>query len=1200
MGLRRVFLPAVLVMAGLTIPAEAQRLMVLPAGASSSTESFLSVQPFAALGAISGSAGAFLAFSKPDGSLYFIVAASGVVVVNSEGEQVQTPISIGAPVSSAALSPNGNRFVVTAGSSFSGALYVFDASAGTLSPLPTVTVGNNPYDVAVSPDSSTAYVISSAGIQAVDLGAMSASAPVPLAGVQRQSGARPGIAIGPNGLIYVNAVNAIYEIHPVTLATLNTIAVGGFPGRPSFSSDATAGVVANQLASNPQASVLDIAGHAVTRTLTGVAVLFDDISYVDANRIYASSSGVGQLFVFPANNPSSGIQEATFPSVGKIPNVVSMTTSNETPAIRYLFVVTTAGAYRVDLTSQSAAPATASLTSRAGQAFYLAPAKTGLTPANTQQFNGTQTLAVGAPSLPLLIRLSDSNGTPIADQAVAWAPNVVTLQSAMTLTNRDGVAAATATATAAGTYQIHATFPGTALASLTFALSVGGGSGGGDGGGGTAPPTGIAILSGNGQVTRSGYLTPEPMVVIVGGTSGHPVSGVPVRWGLGGQGGVEVNYADAGQSNCAIPSGGVVTCLTDANGLSSTFFRGAFVFPGGTNSFLPSQVTASISAQGSVVAGSVQFTESSVPATQGVDNHTGPLPLVSSVQPPIGVLQIEGQAGQTLSPGFQVTVEALNPVPLSMPNVGLAVRAGQAYTLGGGNPQATCVGGTVLTNAAGVATCDLVLGSTPGTYRIYRVVGGYDVAQIVLTIDPAPPVITEFSIVSGSPQSAPIGQALPNPLVVVVKDQFGNPMAGVSVRWAPVIAGTATLANTTTQTGANGRASNTVTLGNIPGAVQIRATAGGRTVTFNLTAAVVLTSLTKVGNGDNQTALINSAFTNPLTVQVNGTLGPVPNVQVTFSVTPAGGSATLDRGPIVLTGSQGQASVNVDAGAQAGPVEIVAAVAGLSSQTFNLTVRSPGPQLTLDSIMNGASFQAGFGFGSVVSIIAPGLTTGLNMPAGSCISAGTEASPLPTRLAGMEFQFGGLLAPIFAICRNADGGEQANVQAPFELAPVVPPPGISVTVRSGAGTANPVETTIDGVAVANAQPGIFEYLAGSQKVAVAVRVSDGSYIGPGNAAHPGDEIRVYVTGMGPVQPWVPTNRPGVGGQGMYFTPLVTLGGTPMGGVRAEYAENMIGIFVITFQIPSDQPTGAAVPLTVGVLTDRGATVTSAASQIAIQ
>jgi uncharacterized protein (TIGR03437 family) len=218
------------------------------------------------------------------------------------------------------------------------------------------------------------------------------------------------------------------------------------------------------------------------------------------------------------------------------------------------------------------------------------------------------------------------------------------------------------------------------------------------------------------------------------------------------------------------------------------------------------------------------------------------------------------------------------------------------------------------------------------------------------------------------------------------------------------------------------------------------------------------------------------------------------------------------------------------------------------------------------------------------------------MPAGSCISAGTEAGPLPTRLAGMEFQFGSLLAPIFAICLNADGSEQANVQAPFELAPAT----ISVTVRSGAGTANPVNTTIDGVTVRNALPGIFEYLAGSQKVAVAVRVSDGSYIGPGNAAHPGDEIRVYVTGMGPVQPWVPTNRPGVGGQVMYFTPLVTLGGTPMGGVRAEYAENMIGIFVITFQIPSNQPTGAAVSLTVGVLTDQSATVTSLASRIAIQ
>jgi uncharacterized protein (TIGR03437 family) len=120
----------------------------------------------------------------------------------------------------------------------------------------------------------------------------------------------------------------------------------------------------------------------------------------------------------------------------------------------------------------------------------------------------------------------------------------------------------------------------------------------------------------------------------------------------------------------------------------------------------------------------------------------------------------------------------------------------------------------------------------------------------------------------------------------------------------------------------------------------------------------------------------------------------------------------------------------------------------------------------------------------------------------------------------------------------------------------------------------------------------------STKVAVAVK-DDGSLISSSNPAHPGDTIHVYTTGLGPVLPHVSTNQPGVPGQIPYFTPLVSLGATQMGGVTADYAENMIGIFVVSFQIPSDQAAGATVPLKVSVKTDKSAIVDSQTSQITI-
>ena len=1192
MAFKKLMVHALLLAGGL-IPAWAQRVIVLPAGASSSVATALSVEPFGpadGAGAIAAEPSAFRAFSNSDGSLYFIVTTSKVVVVRPDGGRDQEPVPIALPVSNAAVAPNGDQLFVTAGSTSSGSLYVFEASGGLLSAAGAVTVGNNPFDVAVSADSKTAYVVSSAGIQSVDLAALSASAPVPLAGLQVSAGAHPGITIAPNGLIYVNALNAIYEIHPATLAILHTIAVGGYPGKPSFNPNATAGVVANQLASDPEASVLDVTGHRVTNTLENFSVHFDNIWYIDTNRIYASSSAVGQLFVFTSGSPGSSIREARFPT-NPIANVVSTTISNETGAIKYLFVITNSGAYRVDLTNPSGTPSFSNLMSVAGPSFYVSPAMIGDL-ATVQQFNAVQSPAAGSPSLPLVIRLSKSDGTPLAHQLVAWTPpSGVTLQNAMTATNIQGIATATATVVNGGSAQVVAAFPGTSTPSVTFTLNVSGGGGGGDGGGNELPP-GISVLSGNGLVTRGGFPTPEPMAVIVRDAAGSPVAGVPVTWTLANRtGSLLVNNRDAGQGSCTFPADGV-TCSTDSRGISSVFFQGFSLPSGGGNSFLATTVTATVPAQGTVPAGSVQFTESSVPAVQNGSGDLGRLPLVFTAQPPAGTLQITGQAGQTLPAGIQLTVQAINPGSILMPNVSVTVRAHQLYTLGGDTPAATCVGGSVLSGANGIARCDLVLGNTPGTYTLYRVVGGYDIIAYTLVITAAPPppkVPTTITKVSGDNQSGAVGQALPTRLVGLVKDQSGAAMPSQAVTWA-VLSGKATLTTPASQTDSTGKASSGVTLGNTPGDVQIKLTAGNASVTFTLHVTNPITALSKAG-GDNQTANTGVTFALPVTVQVSTAQGPAPNAPVTFSVT---GPATLSGGPVVNTGADGKAAISVVAGGTAGAVQVTASAGGHNA-TFNLTVRLPGPQLTLGSFLNGASFQLGFGFGSIVAIRAPGLTFGLDLEPGSCLTGATMAGPVPigplaTRVAGVEFQFGSLLAPIISICRGLDGTEQAMVQAPFELAPYT----TSVTARYGAGTGITTEFSVNDVSVRNTLPGIFE----SGGVAVAL-LPDGTYVSAARPAHPGDEIRVLTTGLGPVLPGVQTNVPGVPGQFPYFMPIVTLNGAGVAGVTAEYARNLIGVFVVTFQIPSDVATGAAVPLEVDVRTDRGDIVAGSVSHIPI-
>ena len=52
-------------------------------------------------------------------------------------------------------------------------------------------------------------------------------------------------------------------------------------------------------------------------------------------------------------------------------------------------------------------------------------------------------------------------------------------------------------------------------------------------------------------------------------------------------------------------------------------------------------------------------------------------------------------------------------------------------------------------------------------------------------------------------------------------------------------------------------------------------------------------------------------------------------------------------------------------------------------------------------------------------------------------------------------------------------------------------------------------------------------------------------------------------------------------------------------ISFRYAQNLIGIYLVTFQVPLDATPGASIPLTVGVTTSDGQTITSRPSRIPI-
>lgn len=99
-------------------------------------------------------------------------------------------------------------------------------------------------------------------------------------------------------------------------------------------------------------------------------------------------------------------------------------------------------------------------------------------------------------------------------------------------------------------------------------------------------------------------------------------------------------------------------------------------------------------------------------------------------------------------------------------------------------------------------------------------------ARARVRVLPGPP--GALSSVSGDGQSAPVGTALPKPIVVRVNDDKHNPVSGVTVAFAPPKGGIADPATVTTD--AQGEASSRWTLGPGAGAQELKATVQGAAV----------------------------------------------------------------------------------------------------------------------------------------------------------------------------------------------------------------------------------------------------------------------------------------------------------------------------------------------------------------------------------
>jgi uncharacterized protein (TIGR03437 family) len=1109
------------------VPALAN-VFVLPGGGDSGIQ-VVGGSPAAALGRFAAPAGAFQVLAHPSGAKYYVLSRStsdAVLVVDGFFGEVVRRMAMPQAPAAAALTPDGARLLVLADS-----LRIFDTL--TDEPVATVDLGGAYVDVAVTHDSSLAFAIGSGPGQfaVVDLVTNA---------VLSRLGAMPGggsaVTVSPHGRVFVSTLNRLFELDDRGSGIVRTFSFNAQTGKWIFTPDGSRALAVNRTPqTGPALLILNLVNNALGEPLAASAlpagVVLDRLIAAGNTRAFVTSSGAGRGVFQVALDPLA-VQAAAFGA-----GAVDAVASAELPEPRRLFVASPNRLTAVDLVTNQAAE---SLEIAQGTPLlaYAAPPATGA-PAATLLYNNNQVLNPGEASRPLVVRVLDGSGFPVADAPVRFSTALagVTLQVQTARSNMEGFAETRVTAPDfPGAFAVEATMEsGTALVAR-FNVSVGAGGGSGR----------LAIVAGDGLMVRDRTSAANALVVRVRDAAGNPMAGASVNW--------------------RVSRGlGTVTArsTSDAGGLASaTFSAGAVAVDVAFTTL--SEVTASTD------FASVTFTVVTIrqvlpPGPCG--GQEAPLPGLQLLAPTPPTL--EGIAGQTLRSAIQLRVTVPRNSPTcnaagGIPQAGDPIAGTGLSVSTGGNPArdptASCFPEAV-TDSTGVATCHLVLGPLAGQANLTMRVGGREITPpIALRVNAGP--ASHLRLVQGDNQTGRPSQTLPLALQARVTDAAGNARPGIQVRWEIPVPGTVTLSNLISTAGLGGIVSAIATLGNTAGPVEVRVRGPGtNTLSFTLTANATVGGLTKV-SGDNQTAAAGQRFAEPLVVEVRDAQGqPLAGIAVAFRV--AQGGATLLANS-ARSDAGGRASTAVRAGA-AGAIRIEAVV-GAQIAAFTLTAAAGGvaPAITQAGVLNAASFRAGpIAPGEIIAIfgnnLGPGVLVGLRL---------SPARRVETSLDGTRVLFDGVPAPLVFVWEG-----QLSAIVPYSVAGKT---SVRVQVERNGVLSNALT-----IPVAAAALGIFT-ADSSGRGPGAVLNEDFSLNTPANRARRGTILLIFATGEGQTQP------DGVDGQ-LTGDPLprpllpvrAEVGGQPAEVLYAGGAPGLVaGVLQVNVRIGGNVTPGDAVPVVI--------------------
>jgi len=261
----------------------------------------VNAETYALVGAVeSGLTNPYGIVASSDGSALYVTNAgtNTVSVIETATNAVGASITVGLYPHGLAIAPNGANLYVantgpdtgpdhSPGPGASNTVSVIDVATGGVTQ--TIDVGQAPYAVTVSPDSSTVYVSCRDGIYAIS------AASGEVIGRQWVPGAR-GLAVSPDGSSLFATqpeANAVTVLDPVHGFVRETIKVGLLPWNVSFSPDGSSAYVTN--ADADTVSVINTSTHVVTQTLT-VGHIPTGVS-TDGSSVWVANNTSGTLSV---------------------------------------------------------------------------------------------------------------------------------------------------------------------------------------------------------------------------------------------------------------------------------------------------------------------------------------------------------------------------------------------------------------------------------------------------------------------------------------------------------------------------------------------------------------------------------------------------------------------------------------------------------------------------------------------------------------------------------------------------------------------------------------------------------------------------------------------------------------------------------------------------------------------------------------